>query len=118
VQDVEDVIKGLQSITGKCSCSNTALQAVFNCSVPVRHNAGVSKLTVQLAIKFASVGGGKTKHKPCAKTCILHFAHSHMIVSALSLNTPLKGFLHLASFWLLALEHALLQAPSLGCCCA
>lgn len=27
-----------------------------------------------------------------------------------------KGFLLLASIWLLALKHALLQAPSLGCC--
>lgn len=85
MQDVKIVIKGLQSITGKCSCSNAALQAVFNCSVPVGHNAGVSKLTVQLAINFANAEGGKTatKHKLCANTCILHFAHSHLLLSDL-----------------------------------
>ena len=85
---------GLQSITGKCVCSNAALQAVFNCSVPVGYNAGVLKLT--LTIISANAGGGKTKHNLCANTCIVHFAHSHLLLFALSVNTLLKREFYLA----------------------
>jgi len=62
----------------KYVCSNIVLQAVFICSVPVYHDAG----TFQLAINFAIARGGETTHKPCANTCILHLAHSHLLYSA------------------------------------